>query len=279
MLSVPLRTLKRKFHIKTDDPSIGAALAFMKTDPEIDGEQPEHVDLPVKMNHGFLSLQPPSGRVVEGSVHQVLSELHRIHFVSTVDECPNAALIGCGAITIDDQHTIFIGEEGAGQSTLLLYLAAMGWPLAGDGQLIFDGATAIPRPRSLRVGTGTLAFLPKRAADIVRAAPFFSDWHGSPTYAVEPSAFGNRWVLRTCPVSNIILLRGNHGGRSRIRPLGRRAVLEQILKIALLPDTNKLCVLAGLRALVMSANCLELWNGRVEDSHSLLGEMFGKSVQ
>jgi hypothetical protein len=211
-----------------------------------------------------------AGPSVEGSALHILSALHRLHFELTIDEFPSSPLIHGGALTNDGGHAVFVGDKGAGKTTLLVHLASHGWPVSGDEHIILDGATAIPRPRSLRVRTGALRYLSAGAVDIVSCSPWIPDWHGSTLYAVEPSAFGKEWRIRPRPIAHLVILRANHGGRSRIREIDPDRALQMLFRNVILPATHKATALAWLRSSVRSAKCWELWSGRLEDSEEIV---------
>ena len=245
------------------------AMAFIRTDPEIEGFECERTDLVIEPVHDFLRLVLPDA-VVEGSAPVLMDELHRYHFVSTLADHPGATIIHGGTLACPAGHILFIGDKGVGKTTLLLYLAAHGWPVAGDEHVILDGPYATPRPRSFRVKQGSLNYLPRESADIVLRSPWLPDWNGSPVYSVSPTEFGQRWQIAARPVSHVVMLTKHHGGRSQLRRIEKDAALEQTLPNVLLPANGRAAALGALRAMVSNASCWGLRSGRLEDSKRLL---------
>lgn len=272
VLNIGVRTVKRQLVIRAPDAASAEVLVYMKATPVIDGPAPELVDIDIRPVHGFLRFELASGNKAEGSAPYILSALHRFHFELTRKEFAQSPLIHGGTLTTDDGHVVFVGDKMTGKTTLLVYLASLGWPVTGDEHIILDGATAIPRPRSLRVRPGALCYLGADAAEIVRSSPMTFDWHGSPWYAVEPSAFGKEWRIRQFPVRHFVFLRANHGGRSRIRKLAPDTALQMLLQNVILPEVGKATALAWLGSSVRSAKCWELLNGRLEDCRNLVYE-------
>lgn len=267
------RTFGCDVHVRCPDQGTADQLAFIGCSPEIEGPARERLDLEIEPIHGFLRLARPDGAAVEGSAVVIMDALYRLRFEMVRAECPAGLFLRGGTVTAETGHILFVGEAGAGKSTLLLHLADQGWPVTGDQQLIIDGPFARPFPNSLRVGSGALACLSPRAADIVRLSPRLPGWFDQPTYAVEPSAFGRPWVIRSRPVRHVMLVEGNHGGSSRLRPLHRTIAMEEIFKTLLLPVEGRARSLAAFNALMSSANCWRLSVGRLDDGGRLLQEL------
>jgi hypothetical protein len=274
VLNIVVRTIRQELNIRAPDQRSADVLGYMKADPQIEGPPPRRLDIEIEPIHGFLKYSLPSGASAEGSASHLLSELHRLHYSITRQEHPGCPMVHAGTLTTDDGHVVFVGEKGAGKTTLLVHLASLGWPVTGDEHIIIDGKMAIPRPRSLRVKSGTLPFLDGRAAEIVRGSPSTFEWHGSLIYAVEPTAFGKAWVIRPRPIRHIVILRSNHGARSKMRELNGDAGLELMLPHATLPETGKPIALAWLKSAATSAKCWELWTGRLEDSRDIIYRAF-----
>jgi energy-coupling factor transporter ATP-binding protein EcfA2 len=274
VLNIVVRTIRQQLNIRAPDQRSADILRYMKADPQIEGPAPRRLDIEIEPIHGFLKYSLASGASAAGSASHLLSELHRLHYSITRQEHPGCPMVHGGTLTTDDGHVVFVGEKGAGKTTLLVHLASLGWPVTGDEHIIIDGKIAIPRPRSLRVKLGALPFLDARAAEIVRGSPSTPEWHGSSIYAVEPTAFGKAWLIRPCPIRHIVILRSNHGGRSKIRELDSNAGLGLMLPHAILPETGKPVALAWLKSAASSAKCWELWTGRLEDSRDILYRSF-----
>ena len=273
MLSVMFRTFRRDVHIRCPDQGAADQLAFIGCSPKIEGAARERLDLDIETVHGFLRLETPGRVAVEGSAAIILDELYRLRFELVRAECPEGLFLRGGTVATEAGHILFVGEAGAGKSTLLIHLADLGWPVTGDDQLIIEGNLARPFPNSLRARSGALACLSARAADIVRSSPRTPGWFGQPTYAIEPSAFGRPWVIRSRPLRHVVLVEGNHGGGSRLQPLDRTIAMEEIFKDLILPTQARARSLAAFNALMSSANCWRCSLGRLDDAGRLLQEL------
>ena len=275
VLSVMFRTFRRDVHVHCPDQGAADQLAFIGCNAEIEGPARKRLDLHIEAVHGFLRLERPGGGAVEGSAVVILDELYRLRFEMVRAECPGGLFLRGGTVTTDAGHILFVGEAGAGMSTLLLHLADRGWPVTGDDQVIVEGPAARPFPNGLRVRPGALICLSPRAAEIVRVSPRIPGWFDQPTYAIAPSAFGRPWTIGSRPLLHVVLLEGNHGGRSRLRSLDRTIAMEVIFKDLLLPADGRARSLAAFNALMSSADCWRLSVGRLDDAERLLQGLVG----
>ena len=265
-----IRTLRQRFHIHAPDQASGRVLDYMAADPDIPGAETENRDFHVENHHGFLRLADPDEGCAEGSAENILSFLHKIHFAQCLREFPDAFLIHGGTITREKGHIVVVGSKGSGKSTLLLRLAAAGCPVMGDEHIVVDGPVALPRPRSMRIKESTLNYLSPDLADKVRASPSMSDWFGVPIYAVSPAAFGGPWSIEAKPITDIVFLDPNHGGRSVIKPMDPDSATEQLLKETILPRESRMKALIALRQLVQTAKTWQLTNGQLEGSERIM---------
>ncbi|MBX9840982.1 MAG: hypothetical protein K2Z80_04145 [Xanthobacteraceae bacterium] len=270
MLKVLVRSLRHEVSITAPNRPVADTLAFLRSDPEIEGRWLPRYELVVGMAHGFPSLVLPDGARIEGSDGYLRARLHEWLFGWRQKELLGA-LVGNGAtITTEAGHILLVGDKGQGKTTLLLYLMALGWPVAGWQDLFLSGQLALPNPVPFRIPLGMLDHLPGEAAEIVRAAPSIITLEGSPIYAVCPTAFGHPWNIRSRPVRQVVFVSGNQGGRSRLRRIDWETAMQRVLKAAVLPPANRAGALADIAATMSGAERLELWNGRVEESRRLL---------
>lgn len=264
------RTLTRDVHIHCPDRRTVEQLAFVSCDGEIAGHR-ERVDLRVEAHHGFLRLSRPDGVCVEGSAGVVLDELYRLRFEMVRAECRGGGLfLPAGTVTTAVGHIVFVGEATAVMPALLIHLAAQGWPVTSDSWLIVEGSAARPFPGNLRAGLSALARLPERVAETVRASPRIPGWFDQPTFAVQPSAFGNPCRIRAAPIRHVVLLEDNHGGRSSVQKLDRSLAVEEMFQDLLLPTEGRARALAEFMDLMTRADCWRLMVGLLDDAERLL---------
>jgi hypothetical protein len=273
LLKVLVRTLRWEVSIVAPNRSVADTLAFLKCDPEIEGPQPPRREVVIEMTHGFPSLALSAGTTIGGSGDYLRGQLHRLLFGWRQEELPGIPIAHCASLTTEAGHILLLGEKGQGKTTLLLYLMALGWPVAGWQHLFLSGQRAVPNPLPLRATIGMLNHLPSEFADIVRACPSMTTLEGSPIYAVGPTTFGHPWKVRSRPVRQVVFVCGNQGGRSRLQRMDWETAMQRVLKDAMLPPTSRASALADIGAMISNAECLELWNGTVEQSRRLLEKL------
>lgn len=270
---IEVRTIKKRFLVRPNNDEQEKVLRFIDARPQISGEDANDIELPLSDKHGFVSVTFPGGYVSEGTSIHLLSDLHIFHFNETRREFPKATLVHGASIKTANGYTLIVGEKAAGKTTLMLRLAIAGAQVVGDEHFLLAADCSIPRPRTLRVKEGTLNFLPDRYAKIIRQCASVGDWYGSRIFSVPPDQFGNLWVLGSAPVCNVVIIRSNHGGRSKIRSKSRDFLLERLLENAILPSGDRLCGFIRLRQLCQSCNGWELSLGDLDEAEDLIYRM------
>jgi hypothetical protein len=270
MLNIVGRTVRHQLDVRAPDAASAEVISYIKASPTVEGPPPDRISINIEPFHGFLKMSLASGAKFEGSAQYILSVLHGLHFNLTTREFPGSPLIHGGTITTDEGHIVLVGDKWVGKTTLLVYLASQGWPVAGDEHLVVQGTEAIPRPRSMRVRPGALRYLSNDSKEIVQSCPWVPDWQGSPLFAVEPSAFGKEWKIRSGPIRHLVMLRANHGGRSRLRRLSPDQAFGSLLQSAILPSERRAMALAWLKLCTNASIWWELWTGRLEDTEEIL---------
>jgi hypothetical protein len=212
------------------------------------------------------------GYRIEGEICTVLLALHAWHARLCLSEFQTAPVIRGGVADAAEGHVLIVGAQGSGVSTLLVHLAAEGFAVEGDQFVVLEGELATPIPKALRVGFGSLANLTPQACDIVRSCPSIDDWYGRPTFAVEPTAFGGHWRVRSRPVKYLIVLSPNHGGRSSLRNLLASRAFDSLQAHINLPSHAYVAALGWIKTLIANAECLELRLGRLDDATAVLGQ-------
>lgn len=268
--NVEVRTIKKRYTVRPKTDAQEKVLSFIDARPVVDVDEPKLVELPLVEKHGFVSVAFPGGHICEGTSMQLLSDLHVFHYNETRREFPDATLIHCASIKTAQGHILIVGDKAAGKTTLMLRLAIAGLDVVGDEHFILANDLSIPRPRTLRVKEGSLKLLPDEHAALIRRCPSVGDWYGARIFSIAPDRFGRPWELSSAPVTQIIILRSNHGGRSKIRRKTGDYLLENLLENALLPETGRLAGFVRLRQMCQSCNAWELSLGDLDEAENLI---------
>lgn len=266
MRELVVRTLHREFRLQCPDAETADALAFMTIAPEIPGAVLEPVPVAIHRHQGFLQMEMPRGEPVEGTAAHLLAVLHRLIRDDIVQSEPRAALVH-GASVVHPQRPetriLIVGHKEAGKTTLALKLIEAGFIVEGDEHLVVRPTDVIARPRTLRVKSGSLPFVPALEPRIA-AMPFVPTWDGNRIYAVPPDIGGASWVIRPGTVAHVVFLEPNHGGWSSLRPIAPGEAFRRILPETLLPDAAVALAAARLRGLVTTAQTWRLSVGDLD---------------
>ncbi|MEO1747540.1 MAG: hypothetical protein AAFR27_02790 [Pseudomonadota bacterium] len=278
MRDIEVRTIKKRYIVRPKTAEQDALLRFIDARPTVEGVSDETIDLPLAEKHGFVSVDFPTGYRCEGTSMQLLSDLHIFHYNETVREFPSAALIHCASIKTDRGHVLIVGHKAAGKTTLMLRLATAGIRVAGDEHFILADEMSIPRPRTLRVKESSLKFLAGDRAGRIENCPHVADWFGNRIFSIAPDQFGQPWTLSSAPVTDVIIVRSNHGGRSSIRYKPSEDVLEPLLQNTLLPKAERLAAFVRLRHMCQSCNGWELSLGDLDGAENLIYRLLDDKI-
>lgn len=255
MREVVCRTLRHEYRLVCPDADVANDLAFMETKPEIVGAALEVVSIPVFADGDFLRMTLPNGALVEGAASHLMSALHAIVYREAFEAIPGAALIHCVTAVHSerpDARILIVGAPGAGKTTLTLRLLSDGYAIEGDEHFVLGSEISIARPRTLRVKAGSLALAPKLAAAI-EASPRISFSGGALLYSVSPAISGLPWRIAPGEVESVVFLEANHGGLSRIKPIGGDEALRRLLCETSFPQNGVGPAAARLRTMLVKA--------------------------
>jgi len=262
---VVVRTLSRELRLHTDDERAFAQLSYAGADPAMPPGERMPVDLVVQRIGESYRIEPPDGDSVDGSIDTVLTGVFRLLGSWFVDEAGNRPVIHAAIAVMEGQRFAFLGDKGAGKTTLMLKLIAEGFGVEGDEHAVLSEKGVIVRPRRLHVKESSLALFPELSAAI-RNSPWAADWRGSRVFACPPSLCGAQWVIRDCPVEHLVFVESNFGGKSILAPLSGDAAFARLLETAFLPTTNRGAAAAKLRMLGAHASAWHLLAGDLNDA-------------
>ena len=266
MPDVVCRTLTREHRLGCPSQAVADSLAFIAARPEIVGARLEPAPLAIAEDQGFLRLDLPGGRRVEGDADRVMSTLQGVFIEQTLRVERACCVAHCATVVHPGRPTariLVVGESGAGKTTLALRLLDAGYAVEGDEHFLVWPGRAIARPRTLRVKGGSLPLAP-RLASAIAASPSVAFWDGTPLCAVDPSIAGRPWRIAAGEVENVVFLEPNHGGLSRIKPIDAQEGLRRLLAQCTLPRTAVGETVVRLRGLLAKARLHALLLGDLD---------------
>ena len=164
---------------------------------------------------------------------------------------------------------LLIGDSGAGKTTVILQLAALGVAVEGDEIAVVmpSGIAALPRRFHVKSRSPTeLPWLPPGS----ERQPFYEGTPGSYIFAVSPRALGYDWEIRHGPIDAVFYLEANHGGQPRLEELARTRMVELAMQQLRLPDARDRSWLAPLCAALNHASAYRLIVGRLDKTAEIL---------
>jgi hypothetical protein len=260
------RTLTREYRIVCPDAATAEDFAFLAASPEIVGADLATTTLVIENEQGFLRLDMPGGPRLEGDAQHIMSMLHGLFINEVLGVEDNGCLVHCATVVHPNRPSsriLVVGEAGAGKTTLTLRLLDAGYAVEGDENFIVWPRRAMARPRTFRVKAGSLAHVPRLAAAIA-ASPHIDFWDGAPLYAVDPAIAGRPWRIAEGVVENVLFLEPNHGGLSRIKPIGANEGLRRLLAETILPVAGLGPAVARLRGILVKARLFALLVGDLD---------------
>jgi len=260
-----VRTLSRELHLHVDGDEAFAALSYLGADPQMPGMALQRVDLPVEKSGPFFRVAPPGRATIEGSLDIVVHRLFGLLAVWLAEDTADAPILHAAVATIDGRRCAFLGDKGAGKTTLMLSLIEQGIDVEGDEHVVIRSGGGLVRPRRLHVKEGSVALFPG-LAEAILASPASADWMGAGVYACRPSLGGAPWVIEERPIDCLVFVESNFGGSSILSPLPREEAFARLMEAAFMPATGRGAAAARLRRLCVEATPLKFQVGNLAEA-------------
>lgn len=174
-----------------------------------------------------------------------------------------------GVVRVGDARVLFVGDKGAGKTTLALRLLFDGHGVEGDELVLTREGLALPLPRNLHVKEGSRALVPELRAHW-DAMPRTRTDAGDVIRALDPTQLGLTWELRSGPIDVAVVLERGHGRAPTARPLGALELVQQVLPHAVPASSSRQQLLRGLTRLLGSADGHHLRVGWLAETAALI---------
>jgi energy-coupling factor transporter ATP-binding protein EcfA2 len=163
----------------------------------------------------------------------------------------------------NDRRLLIVGEKGSGKTTLLTKLVVEGVDVEGDEWVVLEGPNVAAFPRRLRIKEGTADLVPA-VRPLIRECPSVVDEWGTPVFAWEPRRDSGVWRTGFAPVSDVVYIEANHGGRSRLVSIPRHLMARRVMGEVLLDDPEDRSWIGPVCATLAGADCYELRLGDLD---------------
>ncbi|MBT4519887.1 MAG: hypothetical protein HOC23_07760 [Halieaceae bacterium] len=165
-----------------------------------------------------------------GSMEDVVYVIYRRIYQRTLTRYAMAGWIVLhgGLASIAGRRCLFLGDKGAGKTTLMTHLMLAGHQFEGDELVLVRRGTAMACPRRLHLKPGFTTLAPELAA--TEGSLPGSRGNDQIIRALDPTDLGYEWAIPAGAPDEIIWISPNHGGASTLQPLPVFAILQHLLK-------------------------------------------------
>ncbi len=174
---------------------------------------------------------------------------------------------GCGEW--EGRSFIVVGDKGAGKTTLMLRLLYGGFRIFSDELALVRDGKALPFPRRFHIkqeSTGLLTFM----SGLIDKLPYNWTSYGHKMYSFTPRDAGYGWRIDERDVRAVIYLEPNHSGESRIEECPKYSMVEKVMPMSFLSETDDHLKIGGLCRLIDNAECYVLHVGGLDGAVSVL---------
>lgn len=262
------RSLKHELRFDCLDDHSYDRLRFIDTRPSMPSVRLVPVVIAIERSGGRYTLR---GAGIDSACapDDLLDASHAIIRDVLIEEVRNGVLLHAASMNIGGRNLALLGEKGAGKTTLALKALNAGHSVFGDEHVFIDGATAMTRPRTLRVKEGSLELVPDLKARIHRC-PFFTNWDGQKIFSLAPPNLAVNWRLRPYTIDHVIHILPSHQGPSQLREIDWVRVFPLAMEQSFLPPDNQGAALALLVKTLQRARIWQLALGDLDQALSTL---------
>ena len=224
-----VRLLSCEFEIRTNSREIMERLLLITPRAEQHVPVVEHCRVTVDWTGGEFHIDIDGVNEdfelsVTSALETLYQALHRRAIAALPDHIRITAAIGMHA----GSAFLLVGPERAGKTTLALSLILEHIEIAGDQLALLRHGEALAFPRKFYAREESLGRMPglwltDKFADCVR-----NPQEGR-VVALDPLEFGASWRIAPAPVSTILYIEPNFGGRSALRPSGKLEMVRRAL--------------------------------------------------
>jgi hypothetical protein len=207
------------------------------------------------------------------AVEAIFQRLHRRALASV----PDHIAIHAASLMHEGRLVLLTGPKRAGKTTLALRLLFEGWEVAGDELVLLQGGWAMAFPRRFYVRDTSLSLLPQLQA-VAGRPPFVASPTEGTLIAVDPTRFGRPWRIAPAPVSAILHLEPNHGGRTVARACGKVEMARRVMSECTPPASRRPDWIGDLCRTVDGATTAILQVGELDSAALVIRSILAQSV-
>jgi hypothetical protein len=201
----------------------------------------------------------------ELSVTSALETLYQVLHRRAIAALPDYIRITAAIGMHEESAFLLVGPERAGKTTLALSLMLEGTEITGDQLALLRDGEALAFPRKFYAREESLGRLPR-----LRLTDEFADCVRNPqegrVVALDPLQFGKLWRIMPAPVSTILCIEPNFGGRSTLRRSGKVKMVRDVLPCCTPPLSGRKGWLGDLTAIIDRAETFVIELGDLDSA-------------
>jgi hypothetical protein len=245
------RSLSREYRLHSACAEGLGRLSPIECSPDIGGAVLDPIDIAVDECDGFQSLAVPDARPAKGTPVQIIVEWRRFLLRQAGRDHAGLAFLPAASIIGRDGRVLLVGGQRSGRTTLAVQMLMRGFAVEGDDHTLVDWGAIIAHPSRIFAASDLPRLVPAAGA-LFEAAPKQRNWSGEMFAAIDPTLPGRPWRIDKGPVTRLIFLELNSGGRSVLGPLSPELAFARMMSLALMPDDGVALAAARLRGLAMA---------------------------
>ncbi len=176
---------------------------------------------------------------------------------------------GCGEL--DGRRFLVAGDKGAGKTTLMVRLLFEGFRVIGDELVLVRDRRAIPFPRRFHIKQESMNLLPELNS-LFASLPYNMTSYGHKMFSFTPQDAGYEWKIDEGDIHSIFYLEPNHGGQTRIEECPKYMMVNRVMPMSFLSETEDHMKINQLCNMIDRANCYILHVGDLEGAVSTIQE-------
>jgi len=176
---------------------------------------------------------------------------------------------GCGEL--QGRRFLVVGDKGVGKTTLMVRLLFAGFRVISDELVLVRDGKALPFPRRFHIKQESMRLLPELEG-LFDTLPYNHTCYGHKMFSFTPQDAGFDWKIDEGDVHSIFYLEPNHGGQSRIEACPKYMMVNRVMPMSFLSETEDHIKINELCGMIDRANCYILHIGDLEGAVSAMQE-------
>jgi hypothetical protein len=267
-----IRLLACEFEIRTNSQDVAHGLSYITQRAEQDVPVVQHRTMTVTWTADEFQL---SGDGIDdfelsatSAVETLYQHLHHGAIAAMPDHIRMRAATGMHAA----QSFLIVGPPRAGKTTLALRLMLGGLDISGDELALLHEGMVVAFPRKFQVAEDSLALMPNLTI-MQPYTPAIINPQESRFVGLDPPGFGKPWRIAPAPVSAVLYIEPNFGGRSTLRRSGKVEMVRRVLPHCALPISGRQDWLGDLCATINRAEAFVIELGDLNSASSAIIEV------